>query len=1406
MTHCSHGSKEKDLEKAVRILTKLLSKMKAPKDNEVQLISDALVSMVGAYHHLDNYAQLANIVTSAKDEGFRFEPSEEKVLELVTKQMKRFEVNIGQCRSIGILKQALEKFFRDPANAKVTNQFLLEFDTNRDLVPREVTVQFLMEMTKSEDFTEMSPLEKTKVLKDIDITAAEKPLRAMLETRDPATRTNVLNAMLQSLSKSEGTERLNPLLAWMVQKLAKEETAVKAPVVHTLFDVLDVGVYNAESLGHLEELFKYCLKWGEGPWMEAWINWCAKLFIHYTARQGVKENTVLTFASEIRHRIRAAKALTDASVVRIYGTAARNCGTLPDSALALVGSEILPFVKEAYPLLTIDVAHDNDKHLLKSGWTFPDLVNKHKVDRLNEIIDAAGEQVVLNSPSLCEYLNALVSNTDMSYKVACYYLQQSPSETIRAWTFWRDMQIRALKGMVGTIKKEAQHPCQELGNFLQKLPMSPEDHKRVAKKGDEAHKQHVNMYKPILLALGRVCEDIVKAGINVHGQVLYTAFGPMIVENLKYIPELLPCAKAVVLLSKKEKKGTNHPAQLAVTIGCPTEHTKDIFKYCVENITPENTYDVMRVADLCDPQHVAYFNSHAQRERAPLRQGAVAKRPRFRFQRGRAAARRKASVVAKKKETMQKAETSPDWCDCVSKLFDQIRSSLFSTSYCYAEGVLPRLLRDPYKSKNRRAVIRSLLNLCKRTKSTYYAFNLPDTMPEVEKHIASSVQLNTAEQAVRAMLKPFHKIKRRMANMLTKGLGSLSPVDLFTHSDLFQSMVFKYYPEHVKALVSHDTKMNLPGIVTGVRSARFGGQTTSVAEYVHTLPPSVQQYLWDSWIIPHAFDVKSGGLHNERSDYTTYHATNEHDAKARRLWLGAALASAPRMPAVNAPEHVFNQFFAGVIADRDEVKKLAEEEKDNITKSKKLNEGVLRGARAAQLCLELLLGLRAHDDPAAALDVLSRHINMGVASKVAIPSTAAALRCVNPKVSAKYLHEILDRKTTQAAARSQLGRCCVQLLRAEDTLEFVEKEWKDTGSWVMVDGEEEETKTFASTKVALVCTLVTSPSLRELPVLWSRIVSIAESPTDENIYIATQMLEALAGKNGVQTLNVTRWPLAAVDGLAGLVASFYKVKHLKELVHTVLLRWFAMLKSDPLLKVAEKDARGVINAMLSCSDPELLCAMVVSLTSHRPGLFAEVCAAKVGAIKEAVERRDLMRVVEVRKELKELVCAGGTGLDKVEYGKAIDVLCGYPMTAGYAFMLVGAHWPVNANDRCEADAFSRMADILKQSSVESMLAYAPCADYYAKLSLHSLDDVVTSLNQADLTPQFQRVLLDAISHATEQQLSRRVAEYVIQSLGNPDPMVAASAAAAADSIPKNLFKATFIERPEVCQVECVSDC
>ncbi|KAJ9468289.1 hypothetical protein DIPPA_16119 [Diplonema papillatum] len=434
------------------------------------------------------------------------------------------------------------------------------------------------------------------------------------------------------------------------------------------------------------------------------------------------------------------------------------------------------------------------------------------------------------------------------------------------------------------------------------------------------------------------------------------------------------------------------------------------------------------------------------------------------------------------------------------------------------------------------------------------------------------------------------------------------------------------------------TAHSLQGLVVeqGMKKERFAGQTHGINRSLPVLRPDLQQYTLDAL------------------DFT---ADDDVARATAAVWVAAHLPCPSNTPCIDNPEHPFPKIFAATLEGRRRLRDLraaataaTEDEPLDDAAKRTLTAAEKKEADNAEVCLQLLLAMRAHDDPRGALRVLVEHINRGVASKSAIPSTAAAVRCVEPLAAYEVLAEVLGRKSTKIAARAQLCRAAIMLLPdyPEQAKTLVTREWKmpgdddasTTGSWTLVEDVETDqpaedtpaadegpaTDAEDSVKAAIAASLVKSRLLAKVPLFFDALKNELEPERVRTSGGALEVLQALAGTHSVATLCADGWPYCAPAGLVGAVASCCSNAMLAQAASKAVGRW-------------TKHVNHYLGYTLDEEDERLLSDMVVGTPGHASGnaaavnviaLFASrglgnpvaVLRRKVDALKDAAMRGD----------------------------------------------------------------------------------------------------------------------------------------------------------------------------------------
>eukprot|EP01064_Diplonema_japonicum_P031398 TRINITY_DN55_c1_g1_i2.p1 TRINITY_DN55_c1_g1~~TRINITY_DN55_c1_g1_i2.p1 ORF type:complete len:1424 (+),score=263.51 TRINITY_DN55_c1_g1_i2:861-5132(+) len=1366
-------SSDKDVQKTVKYLSGWLTD---DLNNNNKAVSNAMAGLVGKYTDDKRLTVEVCKLFETFPKGV-FNPDEKFLRTIIDTDLKRGYVAVGCLKvyePVRIVFQKLLPFYPEIIKEKA--------EVRRSIAaPKDLVTSVLTEHVATDEFKDLDTAERCEFLRDMPTVYAEPVLKKLADTRDPKLRVTVFNSLWFCGLGSRKSDRLTPILSWITSRLSKEESRVKAPVVETLL-TSDIMAIPSSAVRPLEELFTYSLKWGDGPWMTSWGTWAATISLQYAAVKRVKEHKLLTFARHILKRLLTASVATAKDHIISLGKAVSTLKILDiPNAPKHAGDVMYEYIKDAFS------KSSKYTYFYSFSGTDEEKMVKSNMQKLKEIIaHIGGFPILLQNPRIAGFAEMFLPSLDeeITFETSgdiLKELREVSEDQGREWPAYREVVER-------TLKKVGRH-------------YSPEDGaKRISEYIAAIPPKSVKDQRPILQVCcsallaqankqtGAVPSDVV-AMCKTH---LIANMDDMTGIEFEFVEDTVKAVINWAAIPKStytwESSYTPYDiTELLNAIGSPSPSTKGIFKHALGVISPKDGVGICMIR--CEPKRDNPERIHTASSKTA--------RPRFRFQRGHRAAKRHKNTKALKNSTKTANAKFEGWAaNPVLGLIDRMKKAKIS-----CDGV-SRYVRQAAEhspiSENKKRVIRALLDLFENCSTPEKNLSLPTgfrELPETAEFIKKHVDIKHAEIAVSAMLDPKHFRLRRLDQMLSAGLGKVTPSELFRESSTFQKYVLEHRPNEVPRLMGPMSKTLpwlLPGLATGVRKARFGGQTTTVSSSVYLLPPKVQQYLWDNWVVPTGFDVSHlscDSAWNTNKDY-------DHRSKAEKLWVACAMGSAPNIPKITDDKHPFNIFFKQAVTDREATRKLTTKEQDNVVKSDKLTTATIHGSRAAQLCLELLLALRTVHEGEAALRVITQHIDVGVSSKVAIPSAACALACLPPKTAAGLLKDVLQRSSTKASARSQLGRCCVKLLAPADIERFVEMEWKE-GGWVLLGSDSDscvstaEEMMFTSTKVALLCSLVATPVLQDAPALWDRMQSISLSRTDENIYIAGQVLASLAGTNGVTTLNSKAWPPCACPGLAKLVASFSDVPSLFEVAKTVLMRYFKMLSVTDH-PPAEEDAEGVVKHLIAAKDSELLTAMVGALTPYRPGLLAEVCKTKQKQISVALAQGNVEACLTAKRILKSITSEKRCNVPTVECEKAIQVLVETPSTVVCAYGVIGKQWARNLKsvDEGELDNILRTtANVLGKVGRAGELVTEPC---YEGLDMSAFPTLVEKyMRFPEKVPMLLRFVVLTVMHASPAFVSPQLLKFVVSCAGEATAVVSSAAYATLEKVPRGCYRISY---------------
>eukprot|EP01063_Lacrimia_lanifica_P032586 TRINITY_DN5594_c0_g2_i1.p1 TRINITY_DN5594_c0_g2~~TRINITY_DN5594_c0_g2_i1.p1 ORF type:complete len:1854 (+),score=413.69 TRINITY_DN5594_c0_g2_i1:55-5616(+) len=377
--------------------------------------------------------------------------------------------------------------------------------------------------------------------------------------------------------------------------------------------------------------------------------------------------------------------------------------------------------------------------------------------------------------------------------------------------------------------------------------------------------------------------------------------------------------------------------------------------------------------------------------------------------------------------------------------------------------------------------------------------------------------------------------------------------------------------------------------------AHLPTMTFAPSSVVMTLPPGTQRLLHDVCCIPQDEVRHPAGLA-----------------------FACSLPSPDGIPPLDAAEHPVNVLLAGVAARQVEYNKRVAADPKYTTSSEGSKAGVAV-AQDAACAAQILTALTAADDQAAAARVAAAHVDTGAASKASVLTLQLTLRCVPQPAAGRVLGEVLGRRSTKAAGRTQLTRAAVQLLtdQPDAARAVLAQEFDPAGgegsetTWVDVGEEASSTSSAlgatgpaASTKVMALGALLSSPLLGSLPAYadcleGSIARQAAGTGTADDEQVVEAALRILAGTYHVKTLNAPMWPLCAPDVLPGAVASLLSSTRFGRLAREALQKWTQAAQVDVLPGGAVSAAgEPIVHALTQLTDLDGTENIIACLTAH----------------------------------------------------------------------------------------------------------------------------------------------------------------------------------------------------------------
>eukprot|EP01060_Flectonema_neradi_P033073 TRINITY_DN5435_c0_g1_i1.p1 TRINITY_DN5435_c0_g1~~TRINITY_DN5435_c0_g1_i1.p1 ORF type:complete len:1700 (+),score=273.47 TRINITY_DN5435_c0_g1_i1:54-5102(+) len=1196
---------------------------------------------------------------------------------------KKYDVEPSKDQLVNMIKLSLtacfipkfEGFESDEEKAKIIEAWdqvetdfpelvektLVSVCSSRDLqheVPKKCALfekfyQFVETFVDGQEYPELTASQKCRCLGLLPFHEIKERITFLLSDRDVTIRRVGLKFYWDSGVAVGNLKTTLEVLRFLEKRLKKEQDEVRQMLIPHILCLHPTKLI-ADAAPTFELLFNMTVKWGKGSWSTNWLDWCSKTWIHFSAVTPKPENQLLVLATQIISQLRAAEHV---DLQQVFISFAERLKFVAFSKKQNLDSE--HSIDEPGVDIVLSYLADTLEEL-GNKWTYTITFHKYssniltdtEIEQLQSLNTFAGVFLTLDTKlffkceriqNFCQkHLDKIVFETShLRVPIDVANLQR---QQFLQWPVFKAVVHRALK----TIEKSAsginwvlsskskQTAATAADNFISRCPMMMVSQAKGFFRMGVSSKlaryllgwtvPHVDLLQTAVSAYIKG----VSGWLNSY-HTLCNSFR-RIISHLEWAPFL-----ADVLYA--DATNNNNCYQLLSNIAAPTEFTspvqKELIRKYIQIAKAEHATNLINVAAYCHPRDFKVPEAPGTRSRT-IGCKHVDRRPRFRFQRGDDAKKRKEAIKKKKALNKKAAETADptigttcvDLLKACEKKFASVKC--LPTVFC----LIYQLMQKRYQTKVMTEVVDAAINLlfaCIKniTKEelkhnwTMHGFdslsNFTTQKPELLRFFQENIKYNP-DAVLRILLLPMHTRQVRADSMLTKGCGGISPSEAFRRSEILQ----QYAVEHRQDL--------LPGIILGVdhigqyqafvkapSSPRFSGQEISGGDRLFCLKPSVQSVLWKKLASPTG------------DDYAPYFKYYHH-----KLWLGASLPCPDDFPSLDDDSHPFRQILTKSLEEAallEEIRQQAREgvEKNQVVeRSKEEIDQEVVVSMLMQIHTELFKAVCAFDNPAQALALLKEHLDCGVAAKTVIPSIAMSLACLPPADAFSVLDELLGRKHTKVSARQQLSRTVVKLLETDKADQLIRQEWRDD-SWLVV-GEEPDPPSDKAVKVAIICSLIASPLLRKLPKLWETIESIgvSEDLSEEHRYIARELLASLSGTNEVATLNLKSWPYCGAAGLPGLCAKFLLRKTLEANAAEAIQRWIDYIVADPTYVVNRQDAEQVLDGLQECgSYPSLLSSSILTLYERGyKEAFSRTVSRQTDTLIQAIKNVDETAVSE----------------------------------------------------------------------------------------------------------------------------------------------------------------------------------
>eukprot|EP01064_Diplonema_japonicum_P007104 TRINITY_DN14828_c0_g1_i1.p1 TRINITY_DN14828_c0_g1~~TRINITY_DN14828_c0_g1_i1.p1 ORF type:complete len:1672 (+),score=272.02 TRINITY_DN14828_c0_g1_i1:41-5056(+) len=1138
------------------------------------------------------------------------------------------------------------------------------------------------------EFRDLPAVERCRQMQYLRYNEVEGVLKETINDRNPEVRVSGLTSLWKAAVATGDMDMMVQTLKWTVKRLKKDHEEVTVPVHDLLLHSLTNELVQQESITDLlKTLVEDSLQWkgtGASSIAVQWTRWAAQVsFECLTVRNGkhdvareiadhvisslldlgqITEWALPTALREILRSQIAAVSVADEGVHRVV---LHLIALFKKCEPALGSNSSIHYSNSAQQQISVELTH------MKAVFTYIQRAFQQfewsLFNRFREVRDyvlSVIQQYQFNAK--CWVLPDLVVTDFNAWG----------DKRVLSWAPYKDMMRKALSVMKGTPpwgKSDGRLvTAGNIGVFIQNIPLTTMARATAFKtkglRSDLAREvaswcnPHLDLFRDSIEVLSNSCVSRLTDIKRLNPEPTVAAAANLLA-HVEWVPEVTKVAPKVF----KYLNCNNSISNLLVRLPCThhlyavqraavTQMTSIVgsFSSIMDNYTTQTSCrDALRGASHVMLGTARYKRTNTDTFSLMQEQQIRCKKPKLAHQRGQAARRCKKRMAQKKDADRLDNVRKTGIAEAVIELLTVLgKLRRFENIAQEVANFFNQLSTKRHKlSPTFRKVLGCILDImCPHMDFTSYmasyflqtsvyaasgwldaAEHFVLKMIEKIKTKTDTVHISLLPTLIDGFLSPLARYKRRANLMLDVGICGMKPAELVAASPTLQYFLLKFREDQVHLLDC--TKLRIPLLATvSFTTRRYAGQTVAAAKYLPFLAPKTQRTLWDGIVIPGTERAPVPG-------------------KPDTVTNGNAVALGCHLPFVDgpswtSPEHPIIEL----------IHKYGE-----MTKASKKDLPEL--SWLSTVVNSVITCLRSFDDVPTALQILTSHIDAGVENAGAIPSTACTLRCVNTTISGTVLAEVLSRKSTQIAARTQLCRMVVTLLYGETLKDIVWKEWRNENR-----GDTESIgKVNKGVKVSLVCTLVQSAALASCPTLWEIPASLLEED-DDTVYVANEMLQALAGTNGVETLNAACWPMKAPDGLAGLCAKFLNRGFLYEPAQAALSRWVDHVLSSNNL-VSDKDCEEVLAAVKECPDQGLLlrCAYAVSQRGH-PGTLSRLVSEQLEKYDTAVRNKEFQKLASTRNLLVKL--AKMKIWDKEQRAVLLKVLAHHPVSLECCVQLI----------------------------------------------------------------------------------------------------------------------------------------